>query len=161
MPVLLAIIILLYIRSVTLPGSEAGISFLLKPDFSKLTTTGILDALGHAFFTLSLGAGTMITYGSYIHKKENLGAVAVQVALADTVIALLAGIAISPAVFAFEVAPGAGPGLVFVTLPNVFAQMPGGFIFCILFFLLIAVAARRTGGRSFCGMGPGKKKSRR
>ncbi len=141
MPVLLGIIILLCIRSLTLPGSEGGIAFLFKPDFSKLTTGGVLDALGHAFFTLSLGAGTMITYGSYINKNENLGATVFQVALADTVIALLAGIAIFPAVFSFGVEPGAGPGLVFVTLPNLFAQMPGGFIFCILFFLLIAVAA--------------------
>jgi NSS family neurotransmitter:Na+ symporter len=141
MPVLLFIIILLCIRSLTLPGSEAGVSFLFKPDFSKLSAAGVLTALGHAFFTLSLGAGTMVTYGSYIDKKEKLGITAVQVALADTVIALLAGIAIFPAVFAFGVKPGAGPGLVFVTLPNIFTQMPGGFFFCILFFILIAVAA--------------------
>ncbi len=141
MPVLLGIIVLLCIRSVTLPGAEGGLNFLFKPDFSKLTGAGVLDALGHAFFTLSLGAGTMITYGSYFKKQENLGATVVQVALADTVIAILAGIAIFPAVFSFGVEPTAGPGLVFVTLPNVFAQMPGGFFFCILFFILIAVAA--------------------
>ncbi|WP_035245502.1 sodium-dependent transporter [Desulfogranum mediterraneum] len=141
MPLLLAIIVLLCIRSVTLPGAENGIAFLFKPDFSKLSAAGMLDALGHAFFTLSLGAGTMITYGSYFNKKEGLAATAVQVSVADTVIAILAGVAIFPAVFSFGLEPGAGPGLVFVTLPNVFAQMPGGYFFCILFFVLIAVAA--------------------
>jgi len=141
MPVLVGIIVLLCFRSLTLPGAEGGLAFLFKPDFSKLSASGVLDALGHAFFTLSLGVGTMITYGSYIDKKENLAAAAIQICIADTVIALLAGIAIFPAVFAFGVAPGQGPGLVFVTLPNIFAQMPGGYFFCILFFLLLAVAA--------------------
>ena len=101
----------------------------------------MLSALGHAFFSLSLGMGTLITYSSYMSKKENLATTAVQVTIADTGIALLAGIAIFPAVFAFGIEPGAGPGLVFITLPNVFQQMPGGYIFCILFFLLLAVAA--------------------
>jgi len=141
MPVLVGIIVLLCFRSITLPGAEGGLAFLFKPDFSKLSAAGVLDALGHAFFTLSLGVGTMITYGSYIDKDEHLAATAVQICIADTVIALLAGIAIFPAVFAFGVAPGQGPGLVFVTLPNIFAQMPGGYVFCILFFLLLAVAA--------------------
>ncbi|MCP4117915.1 MAG: sodium-dependent transporter [Desulfobacteraceae bacterium] len=141
MPVLLGIIVLLCVRSLTLPGAEGGIAFLFKPDFSKLSAAGVLDALGHAFFTLSLGVGTMITYGSYINPKENLGVTAVQICIADTVIALLAGIAIFPAVFAFGVEPGQGPGLVFVTLPNLFAQMPGGYFFCLLFFLLLTVAA--------------------
>ncbi|MBI9091140.1 MAG: sodium-dependent transporter [Desulfobacterium sp.] len=141
MPILLGIIVLLCIRSLTLPGAEAGIAFLFKPDFSKLSAAGVLDALGHAFFTLSLGVGTMITYGSYINPRENLGVTAVQICIADTAIALLAGIAIFPAVFAFGVEPGQGPGLVFVTLPNVFAQMPGGYIFCLLFFVLLTVAA--------------------
>jgi NSS family neurotransmitter:Na+ symporter len=141
MPLLLIIIIILDIRAITLPGSEAGLSFLFKPDFSKSSAEGILSALGHAFFSLSLGMGTMITYSSYMGKEENLGATAVQVTLADTGIALLAGIAIFPAVFAFGIEPGAGPGLVFITLPNVFQQMPGGYIFSILFFLLLAIAA--------------------
>ena len=141
MPVLLGIILLLCIRSLTLPGAGGGIAFLLKPDLSKLTAAGVLDALGHAFFTLSLGVGTMTTYGSYISPEENLSATAVQICIADTVIALLAGLAIFPAVFAFGVAPGQGPGLVFVTLPNLFAQMPYGTFFCLLFFLLLAVAA--------------------
>ncbi len=141
MPVLSVIIIILDIRAVTLPGASEGLAFLFKPDFSKLTGEGMLNALGHAFFSLSLGMGTLITYSSYMSKKENLATTAVQVTIADTGIALLAGIAIFPAVFAFGIEPGAGPGLVFITLPNVFQQMPGGYVFCIMFFLLLAVAA--------------------
>ncbi len=141
MPLLLVIIVILDIRAVTLQGAGEGISFLFQPDFGKLTAAGIMSALGHAFFSLSLGMGTMITYGSYIGKKENLGVTALQVTLADTGIALLAGLAIFPAVFAFGIAPGSGPSLVFITLPNVFNQMPGGYVFAILFFVLLSVAA--------------------
>jgi len=141
MPLLLAIIIILDIRAITLPGAGAGLEFLFKPDFSKLTAAGVLVALGHAFFSLSLGMGTMITYGSYISKKENLGTTALQVTIADTVIALLAGIAIFPAVFAFGIDPAYGAGLAFVTLPNIFNLMPGSMIWSTLFFLLLAVAA--------------------
>lgn len=141
MPLLLAIIVVLDIRAITLPGASAGLAFLFQPDFSKLTASAVMSALGHAFFSLSLGMGTMITYGSYIGKKENLGVTALQVTIADTAIALLAGLAIFPAVFAFGIEPGAGPGLVFITLPNVFNQMPGGYIFAIMFFVLLAVAA--------------------
>ena len=141
MPVLLLIIVILDIRAITLPGAGEGLSFLFKPDFSKLSAEGVLSALGHAFFSLSLGMGTLITYSSYMGKNENLGSMAIQCTIADTVIALLAGVAIFPAVFAFGIEPGAGPGLVFITLPNVFQQMPGGYIFSLLFFLLLAVAA--------------------
>lgn len=141
MPLLLVIIVILDIRAITLPGAGEGISFLLKPDFSALSAEAILVALGHAFFSLSLGMGTMITYGSYIGKKENLGTTALQVTIADTLIALLAGLAIFPAVFAFGVEPAAGPGLVFITLPNIFNQMAGGMIWGIMFFLLLSVAA--------------------
>lgn len=141
MPLLLVIIGILCVRALTLEGAGAGIEFLFKPDFSALTAEGILIALGHAFFSLSLGMGTMLTYGSYISKKENLGVTAVQVTFADTLIALLAGVAIFPAVFAFGIEPGAGPGLVFVTLPNVFNKMPGGTLFSIMFFVLLSVAA--------------------
>ncbi|WP_432403722.1 sodium-dependent transporter [Wukongibacter sp. M2B1] len=141
MPLLLVIIIILDIRAVTLPGAGSGLAFLFKPDWSKINGEAVLAALGHAFFSLSLGMGTMITYGSYIGKKENLGETAIQVTIADTLIALLAGIAIFPAVFAFGIEPGAGPRLVFVTLPNVFQQMPGGYFFGILFFVLLTVAA--------------------
>ncbi len=141
MPFLLLILGILVLRAVTLPGSGEGVAFLLKPDFSKLSPEAVLSALGHAFFSLSLGMGTMITYGSYISKQENIGTMAIQVTIADTGIALLAGLAIFPAVFAFGIEPGAGPGLVFITLPNVFQQMPGGYLFAILFFLLLAIAA--------------------
>ncbi|WP_159523129.1 sodium-dependent transporter [Sunxiuqinia indica] len=141
MPVLVVIIIILNIRAVTLPGAGEGLRFLFHPDFSKLTGEGVLSALGHAFFSLSLGMGTLITYGSYIDKKNNLLNTAVKVTIADTLIAILAGVAIFPAVFAFGIEPSSGPGLVFITLPNVFQQMPGGYIFAILFFLLLTVAA--------------------
>lgn len=141
MPMLVVLILILDVRAITLPGSGAGISFLLEPHFETLSLKGVLQALGHAFFSLSLGMGTMITYGSYMSKKENLGSMAVQVTIADTLIALLAGLAIFPAVFAFGIEPSAGPGLVFVTLPNVFNAMPGGYFFGIMFFVLLAVAA--------------------
>ena len=140
-PLLLVIVIILDIRAITLPGGKAGLSFLFKPDFSKLSKEAVLAALGHSFFSLSLGMGIMITYGSYIGKKENLGNTVLKVTIADTIIALLAGIAIFPVVFAFGIAPNSGPGLIFITLPNVFPQIPGGYIFAILFFALIAVAA--------------------
>ena len=141
MPGLVGIIVLLVIRAITLPGAGEGIQFLLKPDFSELSMKAILDALGHSFFSLSVGMGTMLTYGSYISKKENLTSVTFSIAAADTMIALLAGLAIFPAVFAFGIDPTAGPGLVFITLPNVFLQMPGGVIFGALFFLLLFIAA--------------------
>ncbi len=141
MPVLILIIIVLDIKALSLPGAEEGLRFLFYPDFSKLTAEGVLSALGHAFFTLSLGMGTIITYGSYINKKNNLIHTAIQVTVADTVIALLAGISIFPAVFAFGIEEASGPGLVFITLPNVFELMPGGYFFSILFFVLLTIAA--------------------
>jgi NSS family neurotransmitter:Na+ symporter len=141
MPVLVLILIILMVRSITLPGASKGLAFLFKPEFGKLTREGILNALGHAFFSLSLGMGTLITYGSYVRKQNNLGKTALQVTIADTLIALMAALVIIPAVFAFGIAPGKGPGLVFITLPNVFQQMPGGIIFSTLFFVLLGVAA--------------------
>lgn len=141
MPMLLVIIIILDIRAITLPNASEGLSFLFKPDFSKIKPSSILVALGQAFFSLSIGMGTLITYGSYIKKKENIGSAALSVASADTLIAILAGVAIFPAVFAFGISPEAGPNLVFLTLPNIFAQMAGGYIFGILFFFLLIVAA--------------------
>jgi len=141
MPLLVLMIIILCIRSLTLPGASEGLAFLFKPDFSKLTADAVLSALGQAFFSLSLGMGTLITYGSYIGKNDNLSSTAVQVSAADTIIAIMAGIAIFPAVFAFGIDPGEGPGLVFITLPNIFQQMPGGYFFAIIFFVLLAVAA--------------------
>ena len=141
MPLLLVIIIILDIRAITLPGAGKGMAFLFKPDFSKLNFEGVLSALGHAFFSLSLGMGTLITYGSYINKKNNLVKTAFEVTVADTIIAVLAGIAIFPAVFAFDIAPDAGPGLIFKTLPNVFKHMHGGEFFSVLFFVLLTIAA--------------------
>ncbi len=141
MPLLVVILIVLVIKSLTLSGADKGVAFLFNPDFSKLTTEGVLSALGHAFFTLSLGMGTLITYGSYIKPNNNLVKTAVSVITADTLIAILAGVAIFPAVFAFGVEPDSGAGLVFITLPNVFHQMSGGYFFSILFFVLLSVAA--------------------
>lgn len=141
MPLLVVILIVLDVKAISLHGAMDGLEFLFKPDFSKLTAKGVLSALGHAFFTLSLGMGTLITYGSYIKNDNNLVRTAVQVTAADTIIAILAGVAIFPAVFAFGIEPSSGAGLVFITLPNVFQQMSGGYIFSILFFVLLAVAA--------------------
>ncbi|MBA7583654.1 hypothetical protein ES708_25601 [subsurface metagenome] len=139
MPILLVILVVLCIRAVTLPGAGAGLTFLFKPDFSKINAETILKALGQAFFSLSIGMGTLITYGSYIKKNDNLATTAVSVSFADTLIAILAGIAIFPAVFAFGIDPGAEEGLVFITLPTIFQQMPGGYYFSLLFFVLLAI----------------------
>jgi neurotransmitter:Na+ symporter, NSS family len=141
MPLLFVIIIILCIRSLTLPNSMEGLKFIFKPDFSKLTGKAVLDALGQAFFSLSLGMGTLITYGSYIRKRDDLAATALEVSIADVLIAVLAGVAIFPAVFSFGINPAEGPGLVFITLPNIFEQMPGGYFFALIFFILLAVAA--------------------
>ncbi len=141
MPILLVLIVVLCIRAVTLPGAEKGLEFLFKPDFSKVNGKVILEALGQAFFSLSIGMGALITYGSYINKKDNLTSSAIIVSFADTLIAILAGVAIFPAVFAFGINPAEGPELVFITLPNIFLQMPGGYYFSVLFFVLLAVAA--------------------
>lgn len=141
MPLLLIILLVLCVRSLTLPGAMGGLNFLFNPDFSKITTSTILEALGQAFFSLSIGMGTLITYASYFRKNDNMGTTALSVAIADSLIAVLAGIAIFPAVFAFGIAPGSGEGLVYITLPNIFQQMAGGYFFSLLFFILLAVAA--------------------
>lgn len=140
-PLLVVIMILLNIQAFMLPGGRAGFEFLFKPDFSKLTKEGVLAALGHAFFSLSLGMGIMITYGSYIPSSEDLGKTAINISIADTILAILSGIAIFPAVFAFGIDPTQGAGLVFVSLPNVFAKMAGGYFFGLLFFILLFLAA--------------------
>ena len=141
MPLLLVILIVLGIRSVTLPGAKEGLSFLFHPDFSKIDANVLISALGQGFFSLSLGMGALITYGSYIKKKDNLTSTAFSVVLADTLIALLAGLVIFPAAFSFGIRPTAGMGLVFNTIPMIFNQMTGGYIFCIIFFVLLAIAA--------------------
>lgn len=141
MPTLLLLIIILCIRSLTLPGGKEGLAFLFKPNFDKVTAKTILFALGQAFFSLSLGMGALITYSSYFGKNENLASTAVEVSMADTLIAILAGVMIFPAVFAFNIPPTSGPSLIFITLPGIFQQLPGGDFFGALFFILLAVAA--------------------
>jgi len=141
MPLLFILLVIIDIRSLTLPGAGEGLSFLFKPDFSKITIGVILAALGLAFFKLSVGMGAMITYGSYVNKSENLPKMAIKVALADTLVSLMAGIAIFPAVFAFGFKPNAGPSLLFITIPTVFNSMPFGRVFMSLFFVLTAIAA--------------------
>ncbi len=140
-PILFVLLLILNVYSFTLEGGQAGFEFLFKPDFSQLTWTSFLTALGHAFFSLSLGMGVMVTYGSYIPDNENLFSSAIKISAADTIIATMAGIAIFPAVFAFGVEPSSGAGLVFMSLPNVFAQMTGGHLFGVAFFALLFLAA--------------------
>lgn len=142
MPTLLTILILIAIRGMTLEGAGAGLEFLFKPDFSKVTGATFLAALGQAFFSLSLGMGCMITYGSYLNKEENLPSNAFIVTAMDTGAALLAGLAIFPALFAFGIEPTSGPGLVFVVVPSIFAAMGGiGPILSAFFFVALTVAA--------------------
>ncbi|MDQ7073837.1 MAG: sodium-dependent transporter [Gammaproteobacteria bacterium] len=118
-----------------------GLAFLFDADFSKINSTSILVAMGHAFFTLSLGMGAIMVYGSYLPKGISIAKTSVLVALADTVVALLAGMVIFPLVFANGLEPGAGPGLIFQTLPIAFGQMSGGLVFGTLFFVLLVFAA--------------------
>lgn len=141
MPVLFLLLVITCIRSLTLPGAMEGVTFLFKPDFAKLTGPIVLSALGLAFFKLSIGMGTMITYGSYFRDDQNIPATAVRVMLADLLVLILAGLAIFPAVFAFGFQPDAGPSLLFQTIPAVFASMPLGNIFVVIFFVLTAIAA--------------------
>ncbi len=141
MPVLLVLMLIIIIRSVTLPGAGAGLEFYLKPDFSKVDGGVILAALGQAFFSLSLGMGAMITYGSYLPKKENILVAGGMVAVFDTMIAILAGFMIFPAVFAFDKDPAGGPALIFVVLPEIFNAMPMGMLMSVMFFLLLSIAA--------------------
>lgn len=148
MSFLLVILVILCIRSVTLVGAAEGIRFYLIPDFGKMAESGIgnvvFAAMGQAFFTLSLGIGAMAIFGSYISKERRLLGESMNICILDTLIALMAGLVIFPACFAFGVDPGEGPGLVFVTLPNIFNQMTGGRIFGTLFFIFMSFAAMST-----------------
>jgi len=141
MPLLFVIMIGLAVRSLTLPDAGDGIDYLFRPDWSKVSADTFLAALGQAFFSLSLGSGMVITYGSYVSKKENIVKLGLQTATADTLFALIAGCAIMPAVFAFGISPGEGPGLVFITLPYIFGQLPLGGLIAVLFFLALLLAA--------------------
>lgn len=141
MPALFVLLLVLVVRSVTLPGAEEGLRYYLVPDWSKVTMATVNSAIGQAFFSLSLGMGALITYGSYLRKNDNIPGSASIIVSLDTLVALLAGLMILPAVFAFGFDPSAGPGLTFITLPAVFAQIPGGQWFGLAFFALLAVAA--------------------
>jgi NSS family neurotransmitter:Na+ symporter len=147
MPMLLVMLIFLAIYVLTLPGSFAGVKYLFNPDFSKITPDVIFKALGQAFFSLSIGMGTLITYGSYIKKKENLSLTTFSVVGADTFIAVLAGIAIFPAIFALtdvqilDMAKETEEALMFITLPSILNNIPGGQILSAMFFILLSVAA--------------------
>lgn len=146
MPVLFILVVLLAVCSVTLPGAEKGLSFLLKPDFSKVTADVFLGAMGQAFFSMSLGMGCLSTYASYFGKDTRLGHTAMSVGLIDTFVAVLAGIIIFPAAFSVGIQPDAGPSLIFITLPNVFQQAFSGtpalaYICSVAFYVLLALAA--------------------
>lgn len=141
MPMLFLILIALCVRSITLPGASEGLTFLFNPDFSKIDSSVVLSAMGQAFFSLSIGMGCLITYASYFGKQTNLQTTALQVTILDTLVAVLAGVMIFPAVFSFGIEPTTGPELVFITLPNVFEQLPFGNIWSFVFFVLLALAA--------------------
>ena len=141
MPLLFLLLVAFCVNSFFLPGFSEGMKFLFAPDFSKLTPEVILSALGQAFFSLSLGLGGMMTYASYFKEGTRLGRTACTSAVLDTMVALLAGIIIFPAVFSFGVSPQAGPALVFEVLPRLFMQMPGGMMWSALFFLLLFIAS--------------------
>ncbi len=141
MPMLFLLLVILSVKAISLPNSSEGLKFLFKPDFSKVDSNVILSALGQAAFSLSIGMGCLITYGSYIKKDNNLTKMAFSVSIADMCIAILAGVAIFPAIFSFGLSPAQGPGLVYIVLPEIFEQMTGGTFFSLLFFVLLAIAA--------------------
>lgn len=141
MPILPLILLIIIIYSLTLEGAMQGVRFYLQPDFSAITGETVMIALGQAFFANSLGMGAMITYGSYLDKKENIVAAGSIVVVFGIIISFLAGFAIFPAVFAMGKSPAEGAALVFVILPEIFEMMPGGILIGTLFFLLLAIAA--------------------
>ncbi len=151
MGALFVLIVVLCLRAVTLPGAREGLEFYLLPDFGKIFGQGIghaceavYAALGQAFFTLGLGIGSMAIFGSYMSKNRSISGEAVRIAGIDTLVAIMAGLVIFPSCFAFGVEPGSGPSLVFVTLPNVFGQMPAGRLWSTLFFVFMSFAALST-----------------
>jgi NSS family neurotransmitter:Na+ symporter len=141
MPLLFLLLLFLIIYSVSLPGALKGVSFYLYPDFAKINGRTLLAALGQAFFSLSLGMGLMITYGSYLSKKNNMVESAMYISIFDTLIAFMAGLLIFPALFSMGESPAIGPTLVFVILPRLFTHMPGGILVGTLFFVLLSIAA--------------------
>ena len=141
MPLLFVLLIVLIVRGLTLPGAENGLKFFLSPDFSKLSANSVIAAMGHSFFSLSLGMGIVLTYGSYLGKKENIVNSAVSVLVLDTMAAMMAGLAIFPAVFAMGFKETSGPVLIYEVLPASFNHIPGGWLWNGMFFMMIAIAA--------------------
>lgn len=141
LPALLAILVILMVRALFLDGAAEGVAFFLKPDFSVITRHSVLEALGLAFFSLSLGCGGMLTYGAYVEKHQSLGKATLAISGGSLAYALLAGLIIFPTIFSFDIAPASGPSLVFIALPAAFASMPFGNIFGGIFFILLAIAA--------------------
>ncbi|MGE4267851.1 MAG: sodium-dependent transporter [Deferribacterales bacterium] len=141
MPGLFIILVVMFAYAMTTKGALEGIKFMFYPDFAKLTVEGVLEAIGHSFFTLSLAMGIIVTYGSYMDSRETIFPMATKIAVLDTVVALVAGLALFPIVFTVGLEPAAGPGLIFKTLPQVFASLPFGHALSFLFFLLLAFAA--------------------
>ena len=141
MPLLFLILIIFCVNSLLLPGASKGLKFLFYPDFSELTMRGVLDAFGQAFLSLSIGISCLVTYSSYFKDDTSLTKDATTVAVLDTLVAILSGVMIFPAVFFFGLEPTAGPRLIFEVLPTIFQQMPGGYIWALLFFLLVFFAS--------------------
>lgn len=141
MPLLFVVLIALSIHSLLMPGGGEGLRFFFQPDFSKVTPSTVLVALGQAFFSLSIGIGTMVTYASYFKPETNLRHTALNVTILDTLVAVLAGVVIFPAVFSVGIEPSSGPSLVFITLPSIFNGMPLSMVWSTVFFLLLVVAA--------------------
>ncbi|MDY6932876.1 MAG: sodium-dependent transporter [Spirochaetota bacterium] len=145
MPLLFLLLFILIIKGISMEGGMKGVSFFLKPDFSKINLNSIISALGHSFFTLSLGMGAMITYGSYLSKRDKILHSAFYIVFLDTVVAILAGLAIFPSVFAMNMSPDKGPGLIFHIIPAVFGNMNYGIVYSTIFFILLFIAAITSG----------------
>lgn len=145
MPSLFVLLIVLIVRNLMLEGAGKGVRFFLYPDFSKLSREGVLDALGHSFYTLSLAMGIIITFGSYLSQKQNLFKASFQIVIFDTAASIMAGLAIFPAVFAMGFNEAQGPSLIFEILPAAFSRIPGGAVWCGVFFMMLSIAAVTSG----------------
>jgi NSS family neurotransmitter:Na+ symporter len=141
MPLLFGVLIMLVVSGLMMPNANIALTFLFSPDFSLITPSAVLMALGQSFFTLSIGQGTLVTYGSYLGKNDNLVTTSLPIVLMDTLVSILSAVAVFTIVFSAGMEPNSGPGLIFHTLPWAFSQLPGGYILAILFFLLVTLAA--------------------
>lgn len=141
LPLLFVILVILILRALTMEGAAAGLTFYLRPDFSRVGVKTVIEAMGQCFFSLSLGMGAMITYGSYLNREDRILSSSLQIVALDTLAAILAGLAIFPALFAVGMTPDKGPGLTFNILPVVFSKMSYGSVFAVLFFILLFIAA--------------------